>query len=432
MKNKAKLLLCILLILSLALALASCNKSKDEPNDVPSSDEKNPDKNDIVNPPNLGNGNGSVSISCAHDVQNGACTKCGIKESTAGLEFEENADGTYTLVGPGSCMEETLIIGLYNNKEVTHIGKQALYEGRHLLNVTIEKCVESIGSYAFAYCTGIANLTLPNTITSIQRDAFVFAHIGSVHLTDLASWCNIEFAKESNWDYYSSNPLSAAQNLYVGGQLVTEVTIPNTVTKINPGAFMDFQGISCVKIPDSVTEIGAYAFDDCGQLKCVYMGSEVKKIGERAFDKSGMEWFDAVHFTDITNWCNVYIETPAISNPISFAKEVYINGNLITKLVIPDGVTSIRSGVFYGNSFTEVVISDSVQTIGSQAFESSNCLSKFFCPDSVTTIGANAISLSMWANCTLTIYCEATSQPSGWDSQWTYLPGHTVVWGHKD
>ena len=89
-------------------------------------------------------------------------------------------------------------------------------------------------------------------------------------------------------------------------------------------------------------------------------------------------------------------------------------------------VTSIGDDAFKNcTSLTSVVIGDFVTSIGSYAFSNCTSLKKIEIPDSVKSIGHHA-----FFNCTsLTIYCETTSQPSRWNSNWNYS-NCPVVWGY--
>ena len=66
-------------------------------------------------------------------------------------------------------------------------------------------------------------------------------------------------------------------------------------------------------------------------------------------------------------------------------------------------------------------------TIESRAFSKCTNLKKIIIPKGVTFVG-------VWAffGCeSLTIYCEAESKPTGWDSSWNAF-NYPVVWGHKE
>ena len=96
----------------------------------------------------------------------------------------------------------------------------------------------------------------------------------------------------------------------------------------------------------------------------------------------------------------------------------------LTSIVIPDSVTIIGDGALDGCRFLpSIVIPDSVTTIGKYAFYDCDSVPSIVIPDSVTSVGDEAFAYSA----SLTIYCEAKSKPSGWNSKWNYLSG-PVVW----
>ena len=182
------------------------------------------------------------------------------------------------------------------------------------------------------------------------------------------------------------------------------------VKKIDEDAFKNNSKIRSITIPSSVTTIGSSAFSGCSNLITVTISenSQLTSIGSSAF-----------------NGCSS-----------------------LTSIYIPDSVTTIGSGAFYscsnlttatisensqltsiGNeafsccsSLTSIYIPDSVTPIGVSAFDGCSSLTSIYIPDSVTSIGCRAFRYSS----NLTIYCEASSEPSGWDSSWNfYCP---VVW----
>lgn len=84
---------------------------------------------------------------------------------------------------------------------------------------------------AFYEC-GITSVTIPNSVTSIERYAF--------------SYCSG----------------------------LTEVTVPNSVTTILEMAFLGCSGLKSVTIGNSVTFIGYDAFADCDELTDIYCYAE--------------------------------------------------------------------------------------------------------------------------------------------------------------
>ena len=163
---------------------------------------------------------------------------------------------------------------------VTSIGPSAFENCDGLTSVTIGNSVTSIGEKAFYDCDGLTSVTIGNSVTSIGDGAFQFCYaLSSVHISDIAAWCNIDFGR------FSANPLHDAHYLYLNGEEVKDLVIPNSVTSIGDYAFRNCSGLTSVTIGNSVTNIGEGAFYGCSGLISVTIGNSVGYISNYAFQK---------------------------------------------------------------------------------------------------------------------------------------------------
>ena len=176
------------------------------------------------------------------------------------------------------------------------------------------------------------------------------------------------------------------------------LTIPATlggkkVTRIGDYAFYNCSGLTSVTIPDSVTSIGSVAFCGCSGLTSMTIPGRVTSIGEGTF--FGCSGLTSMTIPDSVTSIGgrVFDGTPFFNNQpdglVVFGKIAYkMKGVCPASVVIPDGVTSIRSSAFSGCSgLTSVTIPDSVTSIGASAFYGCSGLTSVTIPDSVTSIG---------------------------------------------
>ena len=264
-----------------------------------------------------------------------------------GLVFELASDGeSYAVADYTGTSTEVVIPSVYEGLPVTSIGQKTFKNCSSLTSVTIGNGVTRIGDFAFEDCSSLTSVTIGDGVTSIGIWAFSgCTGLKAVYITDIAAWCGIEFASSS------SNPLSYAHNLYLNGELVTEIVISDGMTSIgqyafsgctaeivwgdDPGiteigeyAFYGYKGTS-ITIPDSVASIGPYAFAYCTELTSVTIPDGVTSIGEWAFGE-----------------CSSF-----------------------TSIIIPDSVTGIGDSAFFRcYGLTSVTIPNRVTGIGNDAF----------------------------------------------------------------
>lgn len=193
--------------------------------------------------------------------------------------------------------------------------------------------VTSIGVKAFAESNQFESITIPDSIGSIGEDAFWECNgLKKVYVSSIEDWCKIKF------EDISSNPIVYAREIYIDGELATDITIPKGITKICDYAFVGCDTITNVVIPNSVISIGNSAFFDCSNLKNISIPNSVVNIGAGAF--SGCSNLEEVE--------------------------------------IPDGIKFIKDSTFaFCENLTTIIIPQSVKEIGNLAFyrDSSNYLS---------------------------------------------------------
>lgn len=266
-----------------------------------------------------------------------------------------------TAIGSYAFRNCTALTSITMPDGVSEIGVSAFQDCKALTSITIPNGVAEIGASAFYNCTALTEVTLGTGSPFIGKDVFgKCANLKNIYITDLAGWCGIE--------YESGNALtSGSPTVYLNGTVLTELMIPEGVTKIKAGAFRNISTITSVTIPSSVNVIEKNAFYGCNSI-------------------------ERVNITDLAAWCLIdFADTTA--NPIGEAVQLYLNDTLLTEVIIPQGITEIKNYAFEDcQHITTVTIPQGVTAIGSSAFNSCSSLASVTIPESVTDIGKSAFS----------------------------------------
>ena len=187
---------------------------------------------------------------------------------------------------------------------VTEIGDYAFYDVADLNVVTLSDGVETIGEFAFASCGDVSTVSFGSGISYIGQQAFVSTEIGVVDICDVAAWCDVEFEDITSSFYV--HPLYVADELWIGGESVTELVIPAGVETVGAWAFAFMpENVTDVEIsqtvetvgshafyqslivelvlPESVSTVGTYAFSGSSYLESIGIPSEVYYVSEYSF-----------------------------------------------------------------------------------------------------------------------------------------------------
>ena len=280
---------------------------------------------------------------------------------------------------------------------VTSIGDYAFYGCSSLTSITIPDSVTSIGYEAFYGCSSLTSVTIPDSVTSIGSSAFYdCSSLTSISIPDsVTSIGDYAFYRCSSLTSVTipDSVTSISGSAFSGCSSLTSIDIPDGVTRIGESAFSSCSSLTSITIPDSVTRIGSYAFSGCSSLTSITIPDSVTVIGSYAF--SSCNSLSKVYITDLEAWCKINF-VDAYSNPLCqnlLGEKFYLNGEVITDLVIPEGIKSINAFAFIGcENIKTVTIPDSVTSIGDCAFYGCSSLTSIDIPDSVTSIGSDAFS----------------------------------------
>ena len=356
-----------------------------------------------------------------------------------------------TIIGNSAFSDCTSLETVTIPNSVTQIYTRAFYNCTSLKSVTIPESVTYIGGYAFAECYSLKYADIPANVSGIGLSPFCNCRsLENINIDEANKWyttvdgvlydkdktelINYPAGKKDSSYVIPEGIRTIREKAFYGCLNLCELTIPDSVTEIESGAFecsslisdeygtikyvdgwvvgsghtanvvlkdgtrgIAFEAFSCdeiiekVTMPDTVKYINAYAFENCTNLSEVLLSSSLENIESGVF-------FNCMKLADIVIPDSVIsITSDAFYNtalldkqntPVKYAGKWVIAAEDRDKIVIKDGTKGIANNAFSGcTSLTDITIPGSVTMIGDHVFAGCTSLTDITIPGSVTMIG---------------------------------------------
>ena len=285
----------------------------------------------------------------------------------------------------------------------------------------IKNGTERIAASAFADCTGITSVKIPDSVTYIGYKAFRDC-TGLTSVTMPGSVTDI------------------SENAFAGCTGLTSVTIPDGVTYIGCEAFKDCMGLTSVTIPESVTYIGSDVFSNCSPDFAIkgYTYSEaydyavensIKFISIGQIDPIRYKLNDNGEEFTVIGCSSVYsgdivIPSEHEGKPVTeLGYGSFQRNKNIVSVTIPGSVKYIGWYAFIDcENLKSVSIQEGVTEIGAYAFIRCSSLEKIELPDSLIVLGYQGVYAGE-------VFGETAyeNNPDNWQDGVLYIGNHLIA-----
>ena len=241
----------------------------------------------------------------------------------------------------------------------------------NLKSINIEAKVTTLANSMFSGCSGLTEVTLPDTLEIVPIGAF----LGCTNLTSITLPQNV---KEIGASAFEKSGLET-------------IVIPSGVTKIQTSTFANCSNLQTISGLENVNSIGEKAFYQCTSLSTIEGLHQLKTIDAQAFFQCAETGIGGIGIKKIDiDWSKVEsIGNQAFS--IAFAKDAETitldektfeslkkigvqafakAQNMTGHLFIPEGVEAISGMAFMVTNIVNITLPNSVKNIGSMAFMS--------------------------------------------------------------
>ena len=306
--------------------------------------------------------------------------------------------------------------------DVTEIGDSAFAGCTNVKEIKLPETLETIGYYAFGSCTGLESIKIPSKVKTIGQYAFGYcSNLKEINLPEGIKDIGSEFIKETKIEkiqipkslkfgssaLYGANELKKVEfeegiekipSFICNSNSIEEIIIPDGVKEIERGAFFCCTNVKNIKLPETVEYICSNAFEYCTALESVKIPSKVKTIEREAFKNCSN--LKEISLPDGIETIGEYFIYGTGIKEIKIPKSLYdcvsalYGADELKKVEFGEGTEKIPSFICNSNSIEEIIIPDGVKEIGRGAFFCCTNVKNIKLPDTIEHIGYRA-----FANC---------------------------------
>lgn len=213
-----------------------------------------------------------------------------------------------------------------------------------------------IGENAFAKCTGIEKVIIPEGITTIENGAFSGCEsLKTVLLPTTLKWLGNK-PKMSTPRYSWESPTEMSHDGVFQGTSICAIDLPAGLTFLGKKAFQNCKKLLHIDLPNGITGIPEHCFSGCSSLKTIALPDNLSVIQTYAFYNTGLEQVD-----------------------------------------IPPTCKEIARVSFKGcEHLSQILLHEGLNNIGDSAFENCKGLCAITIPNSVTEIGKQVFDITGW------------------------------------
>ena len=251
---------------------------------------------------------------------------------------------------------------------------QNLFSNGHLMGtVEIPESCDSIKSFAFTN-SPISKLIISGP-TVVEDCAFNFCR----NLKEISISGGAKLLKESFKYVTNTYDLNEGlETLIIGDGVIAE-----------DNSFYYCKHLTNIIFEDQVDSIADGAFTDCNKVENITFNGGIRKLGPTVFKNMSLSRLD---INDVPAWCAMSFSSQT-ANPMSYAKNIYIEGSDDYHLIVSEGTDSINDYAFAGcNILKSATISKNIKKIGTGSFSYCRDLRLVSLSENIEEIGDSAFA----------------------------------------